>query len=130
MTVKAELSKMFLSLEGLDPTKDSDYVITFVVACWIVGIAVLIFDLCYLHIVGKSALKLRHSVGRTPVFFITWPIGSVIFGYLALVLHVVQPTMLGSLAAGITWATSTKSIFKKLTTPQEPEQDTQGEDES
>lgn len=124
------LEKLFISLEGLDPAKDSGYVLAFLMACVIIGVVAIVFDLCYLAVVGKSALRISHSVKRTALLFLVWPLGSAVFGYLGLVSHILQPTILGALAAGFTWSTSTKSVLERVGRADEPEQDAQDEEES
>jgi len=123
------LRKLFLSLEGLDVKTDSTYVLAFVVACWIMGVASLILDLCYLHSTGKSFLKLRHGLFNTLGFLVTWPLGAMIFGYFALIVHILQPSVLGAATAGITWIVLIRSLIGRLDRPKEEEEDkTDGEE--
>jgi hypothetical protein len=122
------LGKIFLSLEGLDPKNDRNYVIVFMLSCFIVGVGILILDLCYLGVSGKSFLKLNHGAWRTPLLFVAWPLGSAIFGFIALVAHIVQPAILGCIGIGVTWNLSVQTLVERFGGSSEDEEPV-GEDE-
>ena len=109
-----DLGKLFLSLEGLDPKTDKALVPSFVLGCAIMGVLALILDISYKHVTGESFLNLKHGPIRSIPYFITWPVGSAIFGFLGLIAHVLQPAILGCAAAGLTWTLSMKRVTDRL----------------
>jgi hypothetical protein len=123
MDLLTALRKLLISLEGLDAASDPDYVLHFAAACAICGVLAIILDLCALHANGKSMLGLRHGYLNTALFFFTWPIASAIFGWIGLILHILQPTILAALVAGATWNIAVTQLVGKIRQRGEPEED-------
>jgi len=117
------LYTLFFSLEGLDKTVDRNYIPHFVVGCLVLGVAALVFDLCYLAVSKRSILRLSHGWPFTIVLFVAWPIGAAFFGWAALMLRIIQPTVWGALVAAFTWNAAATQMIEKLLQGKEPLED-------
>ena len=89
------LRRLFLSLDTLDPKNDAYYVPIFVITCWLLGFAVVFFDLAFWHISGRSITGSKPGMLNVPLMLLAWPFGAAFFGFVALVVHVLQPSLFG-----------------------------------
>lgn len=112
--VASGMTRLFLQLETLDPKTDRYYVPVFVIACWLLGVAVVIFDLALRHNAGKSIIGQDRGALQRPMMLISWPFGAGFFGFVALVVHVLQPSVFGGLVAAASWRIASEQLMDHL----------------
>jgi len=108
------LSKLFLGLEPLDPKTDPYYVPVFMVACALLGVLVVVFDWTLRHNRGKSITGSASGLADRPWMLISWPLGAAFFGFIGLVVHVLQPSFLGGLVAATSWRIASDDVLARL----------------
>ena len=84
----------------------------------------LVGDLAIYAIQGKSILNLKHSFKNTMVWFIAWPVGAFVVGYVGQVVKVFQVTMVACAAVGFLWPILLVMILEKLQKPADIQQST------
>jgi uncharacterized membrane protein YvlD (DUF360 family) len=83
-----------------------------------------------LHVGGRSVLGLRHGPVRSIFFLLTWPLGASLFGFFALIVHLIQPSLMGATAAGLTWNLAVLKIKQQVTKASAIEEEEEEEDAS
>jgi hypothetical protein len=74
-------------------------------ASGIIGLAIVLLDLCAVELGTPSVLGLTHGRHATARAAFYWAAGAIIAASLGLVVHVFEPTPLGAVAASLTWKT-------------------------
>jgi hypothetical protein len=77
--LKHGMKQLFLSLDTLDPKTDPYYVPIFLIACWLLGVAVVFFDLALRHNSGKSVTGSETSFHERLLMLLSWPFGAAFF---------------------------------------------------
>jgi hypothetical protein len=115
MSEQADLLwRIVTTFDGLDPQGDRRFAITFMLLTVCVGVATVVLDLCYFLVTGASFLRLNHGWASSPVLVLAWPLGSAIFAWFGLAIDVLQPTLLGSVAAASAWTLAIERTISKL----------------
>lgn len=94
--------RILVTFEGLDRSTDSAFALTFMLLTVCVGVFFVVLDVCYYAVSGSSFLRLNHG-RRTPFLFLVWPLGAGFVAWFGLALNVLQPTLLGCIAAAGAW---------------------------
>jgi hypothetical protein len=80
------------------------YVI-FVISSGVIGLAVVMLDLCSVALGRESVLDLTHGPKATPKAAVVWMVGSMLGASLGLLARVFEPTPLAAVLASLTWRT-------------------------
>lgn len=106
--------RILTTFRGLDPSADGPFALTFAMLAFVVGVLAVALDLCYSLISGTSFLRIKHG-WRTIVLAVAWPLGAAVFGWFGLALNILQPTLLGCIAAAIAWKLLIDRAISSLT---------------
>lgn len=77
------------------------------------GALVVALDLCSVVVLKKSLFGLKHG-WSTLALLPAWAVASAVTGYFGCIAGVLQPTLFGSLAAGIAWNSIAVGLVKKF----------------
>ncbi|WP_349368350.1 hypothetical protein [Salinarimonas sp.] len=101
------------SFEEIDTSTDG-FALTFMALTFVVAFFAVVLDICYAVVRGESFLGLKHGLLRSVPHLLFWPIGAAVFAWFGLAMGIIQPTILGAVAAATVWTFSIRRAVASM----------------